>query len=163
MAFDAFLKLDGIEGGSQDAFHKGEIEVLSFSWGDTVQNARNAANNAGQGAGRGSRGLNFTFVKNYDKASPMLFLKACQGSTIATGVLSCRKAGSDQTRDAAAQEFLKFTLSDILITSIVDGGQSQTDPGPMDQITLNFLKYELTYIPDSGDPTTASCGADFSK
>ena len=33
MAFDAFLKVDGITGESTDHKHKGEIEVLSFSWG----------------------------------------------------------------------------------------------------------------------------------
>jgi len=30
---DYFLKLDGIEGESQDYKHKGEIDVESFSWG----------------------------------------------------------------------------------------------------------------------------------
>ena len=33
MAFDAFLKLDGIEGESNDKTHKGEIEISSYSWG----------------------------------------------------------------------------------------------------------------------------------
>ena len=31
--FDAFLKIDGIEGESQDAKHKSEIQLESFSWG----------------------------------------------------------------------------------------------------------------------------------
>ncbi len=31
--FDAFLKIDGIKGESADAKHKGEIDVMSFSWG----------------------------------------------------------------------------------------------------------------------------------
>ncbi|HEY7575111.1 MAG TPA: type VI secretion system tube protein Hcp, partial [Thermoanaerobaculia bacterium] len=30
---DYFLKIDGIEGESQDGKHKGEIDVLSWSWG----------------------------------------------------------------------------------------------------------------------------------
>ena len=33
MAVDYFLKLDGIPGESTDAKHKGEIDVLAFSWG----------------------------------------------------------------------------------------------------------------------------------
>ena len=33
MAFDAFLKLDGVKGESFDNTHKGEIDILSFSWG----------------------------------------------------------------------------------------------------------------------------------
>ena len=35
MPFDAFLKIDGIEGESLDAKHKDEIDVLSFHWGIT--------------------------------------------------------------------------------------------------------------------------------
>ena len=34
-AFDYFLKLDGIPGESVDAKHKGEIDVLSWSWGES--------------------------------------------------------------------------------------------------------------------------------
>ena len=33
MAVDMFLKIDGIDGDSTDKKHKGEIELLSFSWG----------------------------------------------------------------------------------------------------------------------------------
>ena len=33
MAVDYFLKIDGIDGESQDDKHKDWIEVLSFSWG----------------------------------------------------------------------------------------------------------------------------------
>ena len=32
---DYFLKIDGIEGESQDAKHKAEIEIDSFGWGQT--------------------------------------------------------------------------------------------------------------------------------
>ena len=35
MAFDYFLRIDGIPGESTDAKHKGEIVVESFSWGET--------------------------------------------------------------------------------------------------------------------------------
>ena len=34
-AIDYFLKLDGITGESADSKHKGEIEVLSFSFAET--------------------------------------------------------------------------------------------------------------------------------
>ena len=39
MAFDAFLKLDGIPGDSVDQFHKGQIEILG--WEETVTLAVN--------------------------------------------------------------------------------------------------------------------------
>ena len=34
-AVDYYLKIDTIDGESTDDRHKGEIEVLSFSWGAT--------------------------------------------------------------------------------------------------------------------------------
>ena len=42
-AVDYFLRIDGIEGESADAKHKGEIDVLSWSWG---------ASNTGTGRAR---------------------------------------------------------------------------------------------------------------
>jgi len=33
MAYDAFLKIEGVEGESTRDKHEGEIEILSFSWG----------------------------------------------------------------------------------------------------------------------------------
>ena len=36
---DYFLKIDGIKGESGDSKHKDEIDVLSWSWGETQQGA----------------------------------------------------------------------------------------------------------------------------
>lgn len=35
MAVDMFLKLEGISGESKDSSHKGEIDILAWSWGMT--------------------------------------------------------------------------------------------------------------------------------
>ena len=45
---DYFLKLDGIDGESQDQKHKNEIDVMSFSWGEKQTGT------AYQGGGMGS-------------------------------------------------------------------------------------------------------------
>jgi len=49
MAFDSFLKLDGIKGESADAKHKGEIDILSFSFGAS-QTGTHATGGGGGGA-----------------------------------------------------------------------------------------------------------------
>ena len=51
MAFDAFLKIEGIEGESTDKVHPGEIEIQSFSWGvsNTAQRRRRGRRRSGQG------------------------------------------------------------------------------------------------------------------
>ena len=139
---DYFLKIDGIEGESADAKHKGEIEIQSFSWGATQTGT--GAVGGGGGAGR-VQIQDFHFVAQSSKASPKLFLACATGEHIKKAVLSGRKAGG---RDQ--QEFLTFTLTDVLVSSyqIGDGTQEsrqelKIQPGPTDQFSLNFSKIEF--------------------
>lgn len=142
--FDAFLKIDGIEGESADAKHKGEIDLHSFSWGES--NAGTFSVGGGGGAGKVSmQDLHFTMKIN--KASPKLFLACASGEHIKKANLTCRKAGKDQ------QEFLNYTLSDILISSYQTGGSSGGSEVPMDQISLNFSKIEMEYKEQKADGT----------
>jgi type VI secretion system secreted protein Hcp len=142
--FDAFLKIDGIEGESADAKHKGEIDLHSFSWGES--NAGTFSVGGGGGAGKVSmQDLHFTMKIN--KASPKLFLACAAGEHIKKATLTCRKAGKDQ------QEFLKYDLSDILISSYQTGGSSGGSEIPMDQISLNFSKIEMGYKEQKADGT----------
>ena len=55
-----FAKYDGVDGESKDATHKGEIDVLSWSWGMS-----------GDEDGSGSPcAKEFVFTKNIDSADP---------------------------------------------------------------------------------------------
>ena len=73
-------------------------------------------------------------------------LACASGEHIKSAVLVCRKAGKEQ------QEYLKVTLSDILVSSYQTGG-SAGDVVPMDQISLNFAKVEFEYKPQKADGT----------
>jgi type VI secretion system secreted protein Hcp len=76
MAFDSFLKIDGIPGESLDQKHKGEIEVLSFAFGA----ANTGSPRGGGGGGAGKVAFNdFHFVHRLDKASPNLLLACANG------------------------------------------------------------------------------------
>src|SRR5258708_32619200 len=87
MAFDAFLKIEGIPGESRDLKHKDEIEVLSFSWGVTQpQQATQARLRPGRADVQ-----DFSIVKLLDKASPLLFVAACPGDHSQEAVLTARK------------------------------------------------------------------------
>jgi type VI secretion system secreted protein Hcp len=144
-AVDYFLKLDGIAGESTDSKHKGEIEVLSFSWG--VSNAGSIS------AGSGKVSLqDFHVSKNFDKSSPLLLQNCATGQHIKTGLLTCRQAGGGQL------EFLKITLSDILVTGF-NPGANPTDTGfsalqgdspTADQFSLNFATIQFDYTADDG-------------
>ena len=151
MAVDMFLKLDGIDGESADSKHKGEIQIESFSWG--ASNAGSAAHGGGGGAGKVSM-QDFSFVTATSKASPELFLHCATGEHIRSGVLTVRSAGERQL------EFLKVTMSDVLVSSWQQSGSSEI---PMDQVSINFAKIEIAYTTQSasgGAGETVSAGWD---
>lgn len=134
---DYFLKIDGIPGESTDKAHKDEIDLLSWSWGET--NA--GSHSTGGGGGAGKVVMNdFHFTMHVNKASPKLLLSCANGAHIATALLTCRKAGKEQ------QEYIKIKFSDLLISSFQTGGSSG-DVIPVDQISFNFSKIEYEYRP----------------
>lgn len=133
---DYFLKLDGIDGESADSKHKGDIDLQSWSWGESQAGSHGGG--GGGGAGKVSM-QDFHFVMSNNKASPKLMLACATGEHIKKAVLICRKAGTEQ------QEFLKITMSDLLVSSYQTGGSSGGGTAPTDQISLNFAKIEYEY------------------
>jgi type VI secretion system secreted protein Hcp len=133
--FDAFLKIDGIDGESQDSKHKGEIEILSYSAGAHNDSAEFGAGGHGQGK------VSFQDIhitKKIDKASPKIYLGCASGQHFKKAVLTCRKAGGDQ------HIFLTYTLTDVLISSYQTAGHNDgSHIVPTDQFSLNFSKVEL--------------------
>lgn len=49
MAYDIFLKIDGIDGESMDDKHKNEIEVLSWRWNIHQESTMHAGSGLGSG------------------------------------------------------------------------------------------------------------------
>ncbi|HEX4708317.1 MAG TPA: type VI secretion system tube protein Hcp [Candidatus Udaeobacter sp.] len=131
-AVDYFLKIDGIQGESKDDRHKDEIDIESFSWGET-QSGTFAAGGGG-GAGKVSM-QDFHFTMSVNKASPALFLACAQGNHIKNAILTCRKGGRE--------EFMKVTMNDVLVSSFQMGGAGGVVP--TDQISLNFAMIEVEY------------------
>jgi type VI secretion system secreted protein Hcp len=141
---DYFLKLDGIKGESGDSKHKDEIEIESFSWGET--NSGTFSTGAGGGAGKVLM-QDFHFVKKLDKSSPVLFLSCATGKHIPTAVLTARKAGGEQ------QEYLTVKMNDVLVSSYQVGGSSGGGVVPTDQVSINFAKVEWEYKSQKPDGT----------
>ncbi|MBL8174606.1 MAG: type VI secretion system tube protein Hcp [Bryobacterales bacterium] len=144
---DYFLKIDGVPGESHDSKHKEEIDLESFSWGAT----QTGSHAAGGGGGAGKVVMqDFHFVMKVNKSSAKLFLACCTGEHIKKATLVCRKAGKEQ------QEYLKITMSDLLVSSYQAGGSAHGDVLPTDQISLNFAKIEWEYKPQKEDGTLGS-------
>lgn len=144
MAVDYFLKIDTVDGESHDSKHKGEIDLESWSWGATQPGAHAAG--GGGGAGKVSM-QDFHFTMKVNKASPKLMLACATGQHLKSAVLTCRKAGKEQ------QEYMKVTLSDLLVSSYQAGGSSGGEVVPIDQISLNFAKIEVEYKEQSATGT----------
>jgi type VI secretion system secreted protein Hcp len=140
-AVDYFLKIDSIDGESSDDKHKGEIDVQSWSWGET--NAGTHAGGGGGGAGKVNM-QDFHFVMAINKATTKLMLACSTGQHLPKAVLTCRKAGGSQ------QEYLKITMSDVLVSSYSTGG-SKGQVVPTENIALNFAKIEFEYKPQKPD------------
>lgn len=123
---DYFLKIDGIEGESQDSKHTREIEVLNWSWGECQ--AMTVSQGGGIGAGKVSM-REFQFVMAVNKA-----------------VLTCRKAGKEQ------QEYLTIKFSDLMVTSYDCTGDPSA-PIPTDQISMAFTRFDVDYKEQRADGT----------
>lgn len=143
MAVDYFLKIDGIKGESMDSTHKDEIDLQSWSWGETQTGSH--AFGGGGGSGKVSM-QDFHFVMNANLASPKLLLACANGEHIKAASLVCRKAGKEQ------QEYLKIKFNDLLVSSFQTGGSSGGEV-PMDQISLNYAKIEYSYAKQKPDGT----------
>jgi type VI secretion system secreted protein Hcp len=140
-AVDFFLKIDGIEGESQDKTHKNEIQLESWSWGAT--NAGSMSMGGGGGTGKVAL-QDFHFTMPANKSTPKL-LKACAtGEHIKSAVLTCRKAGKEQ------QEYLKYSFTDVFISSYQTAGSSAV---PIDQCSFNFTKMQCDYKEQKSDGT----------
>lgn len=133
---DYFLKIDGVDSESTDDKHKGEIELESYSWGETQSGT--AGRGGGSGAGK-VQPQDFHFVKRLDKSSPVLFIGCAIGQHYKSAVLTARKAGGGQ------QEYFKITMEDVLVSSYQIGGSAHSDVVPTDQVSLNFAKLEMSY------------------
>jgi type VI secretion system secreted protein Hcp len=127
-----------------DAKHKGDIDLESWSWGET--NTGTTHGGGGGGAGKVQM-QDFHFVMRVNKASPKLMLACASGQHFKSALLTCRKAGKDQ------QEFLRFTFSDILVSSFQTGGTEAADILPLDQVALNFSKIQVEYKEQKADGT----------
>jgi type VI secretion system secreted protein Hcp len=153
MAFDAFLKIEGIEGESTDSAHKGEIDIFSFSWG--CNQTSTVSGGGGGGAGKASF-QDLHFNASASKASPLLFKACATGQHIKQAVLTVRKAGERQ------QEFIKIELEDVLVSSYLPAGDTGGDR-PAEEVALNFAKITYSFTTDGGNVVSAGFDVEANK
>ena len=141
-AVDMFLKMDGVTGGeSQDEAHKGEMDVLAWSWGQSTGGAR---------TGRGRQPplciQDLSLTKYIDSASPELIMNSVMGEVAPTAVLVLRKAG------ASPLEFLTLTMRNVTVAAYTTGGSGGEDH-LTENVTLHFESMRGQYRRQKPDGT----------
>ena len=138
-----YLKLDGIEGESQDSRHAKEIDVSAWSLGVTNAGAGHAG--GGGGAGRATF-TELSVTKVLDKASPALLLAVATGRHIRTAKLTVTSGGPRPL------EYLTVDLEDVLVASCLLADPADSDR-PVENVSFQYGKIHVTYSQQS--PTGA--------
>jgi len=135
MAVDMFIKIGDVKGESVDAKHKGEIDVLSWSFG--MSNSGNAHSGGGSGAGKVNV-QDLSFTKWVDLSSTELALRCCTGKHYDKATLVVRKAGDKPL------EYLTISLEEVMISSVSSGGSGGEDR-LTENVALNFANIKIEY------------------
>lgn len=142
-ATDMFLKLGDLTGESQDKAHKGEIDVLAWSWGESKSATTQVRGGGGQPAPL-SCITDLALTKYIDSATPHIITSGIKNDTFTSAKLTIRKAG------ASPIEYFTITMSNVSIVSYTTGGSGGEDR-LTENITLHFNAAQGAYTPQ--DPT----------
>ncbi len=148
-AVDMFLKIEGIEGDSQDALRPDNIVVLAWSWG---------ASSDVKGKGGVSCNIQDVSITKYvDSASPVLLMGQLNGTEYATGQLAVRT----NTATGQSIEYIVIDFNNIRITSLSTGG-SGGENRLTENVSFSFSDATYTYTPITGTgavtPISATIG-----
>jgi type VI secretion system secreted protein Hcp len=134
-----YLKLGDIKGESTDQAHSGELEVESWSWGETNV-AASGKREAATGMPTGKRQHKpLMITKLVDKASPKLLEANAKGTRFASMTLSLPNPDSTQ------QGYMVYTFTDVMISSYQTSGSDGSIP--METISFNYSKVESEVAP----------------
>lgn len=139
MAFDAYLKIDGIPGESTDDKHKDWVEIASYVH-QMEQPASATASTAGGATAERVQHGTFDIVHLLDKASPKLYEACCTGRHLKEVVVELCRAGGDK------QKYMEIRLEQVVVSKVESTGSSKGELGfPSERISFNYGKIKWTY------------------
>ena len=144
----AFMKCGDIQGESTDQGHQNWILIESMS-SPIYRSIPAGAKDVQRTKGDTTPG-DVVVVRHLDKSSVKL-QEACANGTFIKEVEIhlCTQVKNK------AEPYLKYKLSDVIVSSYGFHGNASGDPLPTEEVTMNFTKCEWTYItidPKTGDP-----------
>jgi len=140
----AYIKFDGVDGESKAKGHEKWIELQSFNAVEAQAAVRDVASGQASGKRDAATGMAtgkrqhkpFVITKTVDKASPKLAEAVAKGKVFKTVEIG----------DGA----MIYKLEDCIITSISASPSSGGDR-PMESLSLNYTKIEMTPIKSKAD------------
>ena len=139
MAFDAFVKIEGVPGESTDEKHKDWIEIHSYSCG-VDQPASATASSVGSLSAERANFRAMVITKPLDKASPKLAQGCASGEHYPKVTLELCRAGGDK------QPYMEYKLTDAMVSSCAPGGARNGDDSvPLETISFTYGQIEWKY------------------
>ena len=134
LAQDVFIKIDSINGESQDTSHLNEIDVIGWRW--QISQPGTMHSGSGGGAGKATvSDLEFTHV--LDRASPNLARFCFTGQHIPEAKLTMRKSGG------IPHEYARITMYDVIISRVESVGSGEHC---YEQVRLSFARIKHEYV-----------------
>ncbi len=145
MAFDAFLKLEGIEGSSTDEKHDKWIEIISFSHAITQPSSPSVSADPGTSSGRCDH-EDFQISSYLGKTYPKLALACSNGTPIPTATLELC------TADEKKFTYMEYNMEEVIVTSVSPGGTGGQggDARPTMHVSLAYATIEFKYNSPEG-------------
>jgi type VI secretion system secreted protein Hcp len=138
MANDYFLKIDGIEGESQQTGHLKELEMDNWSFGETQSGVSATAT----GSASGKVSLNdFRFSKRMDISSPKLMQLCSNGRHVKWARFTARRAGSE---GGVPIDYYFVDFADLVVSSYDISGTG-ADGWPYESISFSYGAFVITY------------------
>lgn len=140
-----------IDGGNSSKENAGRIDVLAWSWGQSV-----GVFGVGGGTPREASQPNFldlTITKSVDVASEDLFRHLVTGAPIPE-VLEYREYPVCTPTCPEAEPYLTLRMSETLVSSLSGGGSA--DGQPTESVSFNFVNVSYCVKPLANDGTLSA-------
>jgi type VI secretion system secreted protein Hcp len=130
-ALNAYIKIQGIDGESDDRDHEKWSDLLSFSWG--TGHSSDASKTAGGGGAEKVVPGNITITKAVDRTSPKLADLKRKGITITSVIVDTERKDGKPGREIT-------TLKHVKIASLAVGAGGKTE-----KVRFAYQSYSVVY------------------
>lgn len=140
------LKIAEVLGDARASGHSGEIELLSWGWGEVQSGSFGAESSSTAGGNLAMRDFAFTALTGLASANLMLYCSC--GKPLKTAVMTC-----EQPKEGGGiHTYLTVTMTKVIISNY-EVIMSPEKDHPIDSFQLKFEKIEFKYVPLKPDGT----------